>query len=239
MLKYVFTIFALTAAIPLHAAESQPEETVHSARQQLRKQLVDLSGCRPEKPSAYRLKKFNYLDCARAYQLAGGDKRKLYCLVATQLRIAETLLESRDEASRTSGIGVLKQVQSGCILHVKDPKLAVLVADAWVLPSLSLCPTGEGNPLRSEYLLGLAVASANQAKQFDDAIRFAEILRRTARTRGTSDAATLQIGTAMERLGRFEDAIRELEKIQRREGMGSVKNHIQDLRKRASEARSN
>ena len=94
-------------------------------RADLRTYLTKQSGVRREKPTIPRGKPADFLYCFREYDACKGDKRKLYGVVAGQLRLVEALLEQDKIEVRQSGLAIIWQAAYCALQDIRDPQLAV------------------------------------------------------------------------------------------------------------------
>ena len=171
---------------------------------------------RREKPTIPRGKPADFLYCFREYDACKGDKRKLYGVVASQLRLVEALLEQEDIEVRRSGLAIIWQASYCALQVIQDPKLAVEICDIWMQPNLHLASPHDWQFSGLENMLTCCVAVYSKAEAHEQLLATSKFwLDKNIQQRdlNTADTARLKMAVALEGLKRYDEAIHVLEEI--------------------------
>ena len=171
---------------------------------------------RREKPTIPRGKPADFLYCFREYDACKGDKRKLYGVVASQLRLVEALLEQEDIEVRRSGLAIIWQASYCALQDIQDPKLAVEICDIWMQPNLHLASPHDWQFSGLENMLTCCVAVYSKAEAHEQLLATSKFwLDKNIQQRdlNTADTARLKMAVALEGLKRYDEAIQVLEAI--------------------------
>lgn len=171
---------------------------------------------RREKPTIPRGKPADFLYCFREYDACKGDKRKLYGVVASQLRLVEALLEQEDIEVRRSGLAIIWQASYCALQDIQDPKLAVEICDIWMQPNLHLASPHDWQFSGLENMLTCCVAVYSKAEAHEQLLATSKFwLDKNIQQRdlNTADTARLKMAVALEGLKRYDEAIHVLEEI--------------------------
>ena len=171
---------------------------------------------RREKPTIPRGKPADFLYCFREYDACKGDKRKLYGVVASQLRLVEALIEQEDIEVRRSGLAIIWQASYCALQDIQDPKLAVEICDIWMQPNLHLASPHDWQFSGLENMLTCCVAVYSKAEAHEQLLATSKFwLDKNIQQRdlNTADTARLKMAVALEGLKRYDEAIHVLEEI--------------------------
>lgn len=147
-------------------------------------------------------------------------------MVARHLRLAEALLEQDDLAVQQSGVVLVRQTIGGAMFRLKDDELAYRIAEAWLLPATDLAEQKRGSLISRDAILSLTLTAAGRAGHYDEMAAVARQLRDSTTDPERADAARWQLVTALEKLGRIDEAITALSEIRDDGEMAGVKQRI-------------
>lgn len=159
-----------------------------------------------------------------AYAAAKNDA-EIYGLVGDHLLLADTLLRSRYANTRLTGVDVARVAATCLSERLKNPLLAVRVADAYLLPNYRELDEGDVGVLTRvgivQKMLDLLQA-VQRAPDVSDEDRYKEAMRlieanrlliMVTRDESNADYARWDIAKILEKYGRFEEAIRYLNEV--------------------------
>ena len=201
---------------PTDLVQPRPIPGLIKRRAELRSYLQKQSGVRREKPTIPRGKPADFLYCFREYDACKGDKRKLYGVVASQLRLVEALIEQEDIEVRRSGLAIIWQASYCALQDIQDPKLAVEICDIWMQPNLHLASPHDWQFSGLENMLTCCVAVYSKAEAHEQLLATSKFwLDKNIQQRdlNTADTARLKMAVALEGLKRYDEAIHVLEEI--------------------------
>lgn len=210
---------------PAHASEQLVREfqllapfptgsELAACREQLRELLLKKAGARTERPTVPPGQPANAFQCVRDFEAAGTVPKKQYARLAAHLALAEALLEQPLIDVQRSGLVIVELTGYHALLKLKDPQLASLIADAWLMPFRTQAASDRSLPGNESRLLAAAIdwyaAAGESQKQAATACLW---LQSAAGNPNASDAARNQLGLALARMERFGDAARILTEI--------------------------
>jgi hypothetical protein len=171
---------------------------------------------RREKPTIPRGKPADFLYCFREYDACKGDKKKLYGVIAGQLRLVEALLEQDKIEVRQSGLAIIWQAAYCALQDIRDPQLAVDICDLWMQPNLHLASLHDWQFTGLENMLTCCVAVYGKAEAHEQLLATSKVwLEKNIQQRdiNTADTARLKMAVALEGMKRYDEAIQVLEEL--------------------------
>ncbi len=220
-----------------HAGALTPEEIAERKKEILRGRglirdyLFKKSGVKAEKPSLKEVTRLKIVADDEPFKEAEGDTKKIYGIIAKQLRLAEAALDQDDAEASRYGLWRFHILYSYASYTLKDRELAWMIAECWLLGSLDKAPKQSNHPLSRNFLYGLTLAAARNAGQWERTEYLAHELELTSEKPNTVNAARWHRSAALESLGRHQDAIEVLQAIPEDSSFVHVKKRIPVLEK--------
>lgn len=171
--------------------------------------------------------------CGEQYLANKKNPKELYRLIGEHLLIADKrYLNSQDVETRRKGLGMAFQACQ-CSTHtLLDKWLSVQITEAYLEPHLEDADPRHWKYLGKQQILeGMASAYAEAR----DADKYMEILKRliyNAHNRNTADGARMRLAQMLDRKGQYEEAIRCLQEIDEKAGVGGARRLIPDIEKK-------
>ncbi len=213
--------------------EPLPDEKIRGLRTELRAYLREQAGRHrlpKTKPKAgVPVNFWPHVDQYSAFQ---GEYQKhkpeLHGMMERDLWLAEKLLEQDDRAVRDSGLGLVRWAIICAAQYIKDGRLAVAVAEVYLVPHLDATEAGAGGIVGfvgRESLLRSAVTAFEAGKSWDRmAQACGDIVRMLPHNRNQSDAWRAKLAIALQAQDRRDEATAVLGDIQA-PGVTALRDH--------------
>lgn len=177
-------------------------------------------------------------------QFAAAEKAKntklLYQLIHSHLPLAERLMQSKDEKVRREGLLIVMRATYCAIDTLQDKWLAPGLAETYLMPNRELAHESRGRtPNVAEVLVDVAYVY----QQLGDTEKYLEVYLQLLSTGGggpnAGEVARVRIAIALDKLGRYQEAIRCLEEIDPKGSLaGSRADLLKDVRKKLDAQRA-
>jgi tetratricopeptide (TPR) repeat protein len=179
--------------------------------------------------------------CLEQYDAAAKLKnpKLVYQLIHGHLPIAERFLQSPKKQDKQMGLDIVSIAAYRAIELVQDKWLAPALAEAYLLPNFDAANEREGQGL-SKFSLLQDVAWVY--KQVGETEKYIEIYKRMlagSDSDNTMDACRVRLAVALEKLGKYEEALRHLKEIDPKGGLsGSRADLIPIMEKKLKEQKT-
>lgn len=205
--RHLIREFGLLAPFPVGA-------DLQARRGQLRDLLTTKSGTRAERPMIPAGQPANAFQCIRDLESVSGSSKKLYGRLATHLRLAEVLLEQPQADVQRSGLAIVTLTGYHALQKARDPALAALIADTWLIPARALPANSPAQPVGEPGLLVAAQDWYEAAGEWEKLAAVACLsIEANSDSRNAADAGRRTLSRALEQLERFSDAALVLSEI--------------------------
>ena len=208
------------------------EQDLPKLRKELRELLFSKSGVRAERPKVPAGTPANPFNCFKEIDAVAGNPKKMYAKLAEHLRLAEVLFEQADEKVRWSGLAICELTGYNALLKVKDPEMAALIADAWLMPHHKLATADRSQSANDSSILVAALDWYSKAGEWKKQVATACLwIQANPNNLNAADAARNQLSFGLEHLERYSDAAFVLQEIHDSSLQG-VKERLPDLWRR-------